>query len=369
MAGEKSSLKEDLQDAYGLSSHVKEAPNRPSCLVDYQPLKMSSFRIFCLSRGTILTNPVLIVEQVLLTIVFLGCALPVWWYFRTDTSADVSLSRFLRRQEGKMRAFAMIMTGLCTFLLSFYTSMCVGRWWTMRSVGIGQIKACTVDLRMLIYQCVTRQDDRVLDAVQRYGRASLQLIFMWRQDYTPDKMMQTLFDKKILDESECRLLKGKHCLHETIWAWQTAIVNKLYEQDLIKSDQLYAMLLEKCTEGRAAVQCIHTHLAVRIPMQYVHLLGFLVKMHNLILAIIMGLLFGAALRNGYTILCIQLFARTLILPFLFNAILLINCDLSDPFNGGEADFPGDVYVDTLEKDSKGIVDTAKNVPDWLRSAP
>merc|ERR1719387_621632 len=99
---------------------------------------------------------------------------------------------------------------------------------------------------------------------------------------------------------------------------------------------------------------------------YVHLLGLLVKMHNLVLAIIMGLLSGAAFRSGYYILCLQLFGRTLILPFLFNAILIINCDLSDPFNGGEADFPGEVYQAGIGKDCQGIVATSQNVPNWLQ---
>merc|ERR1719326_2148781 len=130
----------------------------------------------------------------------------------------------------------------------------------------------------------------------------------------------------LLTEHEIeQLLKWKHCLHETIWAWQAGIVSMLYKEGKIKSDQLYACLLQKCLDGRAAVQLVHTHLAVRVPMQYVHLLGLLVKMHNFVVAVIMGLLFGEALHREQTILCIQLTARIFILPFLFNAILLINC--------------------------------------------
>jgi len=155
-------------------------------------------------------------------------------------------------------------------------------------------------------------------------------------------------------------------LHETIWAWQAGIVTMLHKEGKIKSDQLLSLLLQRCSDGRAAVQLIHTHIAVRIPMQYVHLLGLLVKMHNLVLAIIMGTLFGAALRNLEAVVCIQLFGRTLILPFLFNAILLINAELSDPFEGNTADFPGTVYEKGLEKDGQGFVDASANLPDWLQ---
>merc|ERR1719506_83662 len=171
----------------------------------------------------------------------------------------------------------------------------------------------------------TEKADQVLSAVRRYGRTSLLLIFMWRREQTKDdnELKKMLLDRQLLTEDECeKLLKwNKHCLHETIWAWQMAIVNKLYKDGKIKSDQLYSLLLQKCLDGRQAVQVCHTHLAVRVPMQYVHLLGLLVKMHNFVVTVIMGVLFGAAVQNKQTILCVQLFARICILPFLFNAIL------------------------------------------------
>merc|ERR1719263_60822 len=249
----------------------------------------------------------------------------------------------------------MIMTGLAAFLLSFYTAISVARWWAMRTGGVGGIKAATVNLEWLLYQNVTREE-KVLDAVRRYGRTSLMLMFLWRQDKLGN-LKEELTSRNLLDEHEVeQLLKWNHCLHETIWAWQGGIITMLHKEKKIQSDQLFVVLLQKCADGRAAVQCIHTHPAVRIPMQYVHVLGLLVKMHNLVLAIIMGLIFGVSLRESEIIICVQTFARTLILPFLFNAILLINAELSDPFNGSDADFPGAIYQAALDKDCKGFME-------------
>jgi len=370
---------EQLNDAYGLECHAKcvQVPgDTEENLIDYQPLKLSSFRVFCASKATIFSDPVLIVEQLVLTLIFVMCAIPVYWYFRTDVAdnnsrhEDISVRRWLASQEGKMRAFAQIMTNLAAFLLTFYTSTSVNRWWSMRTGGVGGIKAATVDLEWLLFQNVT-QEEQVLSAVRRYGRTSLMLIFMWRRKEL-DSLKQQLVAHDMLSEHEAdQLLKWNHCLHETIWAWQAGIVTMLYKEGKIQSDQLFSLLLERCLDGRAAVQLVHTHLAVRVPMQYVHLLGLLVKMHNLVLALIMGGLFGAALRSREMIICVQLFARTLILPFLFNAILLINAQLSDPFDGSITDFPGMVYQGALDKDCKGFVGAAQNMPDWLtaRSDP
>merc|ERR1719453_1064913 len=174
-------------------------------------------------------------------------------------------------------------------------------------------------------------------------------------------MKEELVNMKLLTPNEAnQLKKWDHCLHETIWAWQTAIVCTLYQEKKIKNEQIFRSLLEECSNGRKAVQVIHTHLAVKIPMQYIHLLGMLVKMHNFVLAVIMGALFGAAVRNGETIICVQLFARTFVLPVLFNAILLINAELADPFNGGETDFPGMALQANLEKDCQGIISATQN---------
>jgi len=369
---EKTPLSENvqqLQDAYGLESHAKFVVDHgEQNLTDYQPLKLSSFRVCCAGKATILKDPVLMSEQIVITLIFFSAALPVWYYFKQDMaqnrSGDISVRRWIDAQEGKMRAFAMIMTNLAAFLLSFYTSICVARWWAMRTGGVGGIKAATVDLEWLLYQNVTREE-KILSAVRRYGRASLMLIFLWRRGEL-GSMKEKLMSRGLLDEHEAdKLLKWNHCLHETIWAWQAGIVTVLYQEGKIKSDQLFQLLLQKCMDGRSAVQLVHTHLAVRVPMQYVHLLGLLVKMHNLVLAIIMGALFGAAYRSKEMIICIQLFARTLILPFLFNAILLINAELSDPFNGGETDFPGMVYQGALDKDCNGFINATKNMPSWL----
>lgn len=360
----------DLFTAYGCESHAvyQTTPlTDERCLTDYEPLKLSTFRIFGIAKGTVLGESILWTEQCIMFMIFFSLAFLVMYYFRDDLEGSkVSVRRFIREQEPKMRQFCGIITPLCIFLLTFYTSIIVGRWWTMRTQGVGAIKAATVDLIMLINQCVT-QDEQILSAVRRYGRTSLMLIFMWRRKQLTH-LKEMLMHRELLDEEECDcLLKWNHCLHETIWAWQVSIIQRLRQAGKIKSDRLYGLLIEKCMDGRAAVQVCHTHVAVRMPMQYVHLLGVLVKLHNMILTSIMGLLWGAAYQNGQGILCVTIFLRICILPFLFNAILLINCNLADPFDGSESDFPGEIYQMGIDKDCKGTIAASENVPEWLNN--
>jgi len=340
-------------------------------IIDYEPLKLSSFSVLTLHTGTIFENPVLGIEQVFITIIFFLCAAPVYVMFdqKTEVSANrhggVTMNQWLDTQEEKMRQFAMIMTTLAAFLLSFYTSICVARWWTIRAEGVGGIKKAAVELELYTCQFVTK-DEQILSAIRRYSRASLLLIALWRR-HQLDQIKDQLVGRGILTEEEVdNLLKWNHCLHESIWSWHGAIISLLSKEGKIPNQQLLCFLLERVSEGRTAAQCIHTHIAVRVPLPYVHLLGMVVKMHNTILAVIMGILFGAAVRDGRTIICVQLFCRTLILPFLFNAILLINAELSDPFDGGVAGFPCSMYEKAIENDSKGMVSATQNEPDWMK---
>lgn len=367
--------------SYGLQSHatfVKGSDESVAVvIVDYEPLKLSTYRIFGVLGGTVLRDYVLLIEQALITCIFIAAAAPVYILFnRASVVAYIggggdSMRKWLDSQETRMREFAMIMTGLASLLLSFYTAISVGRWWVVRTVGVGGIRAAAMELQMLVSQVVT-QDVQVLEAIRRYAQTSLILVFLWRQGKVQPALLRLELVQKhgLLDDQEVdMLLKGNThpCLHETIWSWQSAIICVLYQEGKIKSDKLFRNLLEKCSDGRMAVQCIHTHLAVKIPMQYVHLLGLLVKMHNAILAFIMGALFGASVRSGEVILCVQLAMRAVILPLLFNAILLINAELSDPFDGHESDFPGGAYSDAIKKGGEGFVKAGQNMPRWLAS--
>jgi len=361
----------NISKAYGLECHAKFVPclyGTAEVISDYEPLKFSTFRALFAAKGTVFSDPIIFFEQILILIIFTSCAIPMYIYFNHEAGLESgdgpSMRKWLGEQEGRMREFAMIMTVLASLLLSFYTAMAVGRWWAMRTAGIGGIKAATVEIENVISQTVT-QDPQVLSAVRRYGRASLLLIFLWRRK-SLGTLKQELVTLKVLTENEAdQLLKWNHDLHETLWAWQSAIVCTLWQEGKIPSEIVLRQLLERCSDGRKAVQVIHTHLAVKIPMQYVHLLCLLVKMHNLVLSIIMGTLFGAAVRNGEAIICVQLVARTFLLPLLFNAILLINAELSDPFSGNPSDFPGNAYQNALENDGGAFVKAAQAQPRWL----
>lgn len=363
-----SKLKDRWAEAYSLkTSHATlEEGSLGIRVIDYEPTKLSTFRTFFVVSGTVLEDPVLWTEQAILTVLFFACAAPVYYAFHLRGHVDekTSVNHWIDAQEANMRAFSTIMTTLAAFLLSFYTSITVNRWWTIRTAGIGAIKAAAMELEMYVHQLVT-EDEEILSAIRRYARASLALLFLWRRDEL-GSVKTELVGRGILYEDECdQLLKCNHNLHESIWSWQAAIISMLNDEGKIKGPPFLCLLLSKVSQGREGVQVIATHLSVKVPMQYVHLLGLMVKIHNVVIAVLMGILFGAAVRDGQTIICSQLFGRTVLMPILFNAILLINAELSDPFDGGSADFPGLKYDKAIEADGKAMISAAEALPAFI----
>lgn len=124
-------------------------------------------------------------------------------------------------------------------------------------------------------------------------------------------------------------------------------------------------LLDKVLQGRSGAHLICAQLGTPIPLPYAHLLGFMVKIYNLCLAVLMGYLWGLQVggpRHDYQVL---LFAKVFFAPLLFNALLLIDEELSDPFNDDLNDFPKTKYQTVIESDGKSYVDAGAFLPQWL----
>merc|ERR1719428_1003532 len=105
----------------------------------------------------------MLTEQVFITFIFFLFAAPTFILFNQKVAENrhgpITVNQWLDTQEAKMRIFAMIMTQLATFLMTFYTAMCVARWWTVRTAGVGGIKKAAVELEMFISQLVTQEEN------------------------------------------------------------------------------------------------------------------------------------------------------------------------------------------------------------------
>merc|ERR1712232_974117 len=81
----------------------------------------------------------------------------------------------------------------------------------------------------------------------------------------------------------------------------------------------------------------------------------------------MGILFMPHFDRGDLISCSLFVLKLTMLPLLFNAILVINAELADPFDGGVSNFPKERYIGVVVVDGCKIVESAANLPPWLEA--
>eukprot|EP00931_Biecheleriopsis_adriatica_P079793 TRINITY_DN53141_c0_g1_i1.p1 TRINITY_DN53141_c0_g1~~TRINITY_DN53141_c0_g1_i1.p1 ORF type:complete len:259 (-),score=41.16 TRINITY_DN53141_c0_g1_i1:308-1084(-) len=253
------------------------------------------------------------------------------------------------------------MSMLAAFLLGFYTSTTVSRWWRLRTDGIGNIWSACSQLCMFLSEFVTR-DEQVLQAVRRYARASLSLQFM-RRCYGRElpKHLKELADFGILTRDEVdKLATYNNNLSESIWTWVAHIVSSLRKKGDIQDTMMLTFLMEKVNLGRSGAALIGAQMGTPIPMPYVHLLGFLVKVHNIVLAFASGYILAHQHEKW-----LFLSLRVVFVPLLYNAVLLINADLADPFNDQANDFSMRKYESGIEGDGASYVQAGEHLPEWM----
>lgn len=331
----------------------------------YEPLQLSSSRLFLYMRGTVLTNWILWAEQLLLILICMAGWLISTIFLSDDRELDSTRAQAAFHSADRM-------SGLAAFLLAFYTSLTVSRWWRLRTQGVGNIWTATSQLMLLLSGCVTRdQDEQALSAIRRFARASLAIQFLKRryQSGLLDQLGE-LVDRDILTWSEVEALRnlGKegYYLSESLWAWVMHIVVDLYHKGQITSEHLFSDLLRVVDVGRSGTELITAQMGTPIPMQYIHLIGLLVKTFNLMFAALVSFLLATADINHSVMpgALVRLFFE----PFMYNAILLINAELADPFIGGVNDFPLETYEKAIEMHGRGYIQAGvqNNMPTWMQ---
>eukprot|EP00439_Symbiodinium_sp_Y106_P030621 s2544_g3.t1 len=263
-------------------------------VVDYDPERLSTIMVLLTWRGTVFRNAILWVEQLLVVGVYIATALIV---HRGD----------MRDEEVQKDATGLAdkMATLAAFLLGFYTSLTVSRWWRLRTDGIGNIWSATSQLSLFLSQFVTR-DKQILEAVRRYARASLAIIFLKRRygaERLSEKLDILISDGILLEDEVEQLRKYNNNLAESIWTWIAHIVADLDKKGKIKGEVMLNFLMERVNLGRSGAALIGAQLGTPIPLPYIHLMGILVKIHNGILGITLASFLAAPGRKAGLRVC------------------------------------------------------------------
>jgi predicted membrane chloride channel (bestrophin family) len=331
---------------------------------DYSIDDIITLKVFLVHRGTVFYSKTLWIETLCMAALYWTTFAVLYWH-RWENFAD-----FVGK-EVNLRAFIAMFSTLIGLLLSFYTALNLGRWWAMRMMVQDVQEGCKKLIVMLAHG-VTR-DEKVLEAVPRYARASLFLIFAVNHEDHSRNPLVAAEKAGYLTAEESGLLRqlsasSTYVQAEALWAWLANIVTRLHDQGLTKGPPHYCALMAAVEQGRGGVAGVQAYLETPIPMGYVHLLCWMVKLHNIILTMMMALtsvkLAGG--RKGFDEVGVFRTAfRAFFMPFLYNAILILNAEVTDPFGNDVQDFDQQHYDRGLKDCAGSLIKASQNLPPWL----
>lgn len=329
---------------------------------DYDPSKLATFRVFFHYTGTVLQNRVLWKETATTCLIYIAVVL--WFsYWRWE-----GFKHFVGK-ESTIRAFLSMFSNLIGLLLSFYTSLNIGRWWAMRN-GVQDLWTGASKLSVLLANGVTTDRD-VLESVQRYARCSLYMLFRASQKvqnpYLAMRKRGLLKDDE-LSRLEQLGLRGMYPQASVPWAWMANMVSTLHKQGLTAGPPHYSLLLSTVEQGRSGISTIQMYIETPIPMAYLHVLGLMVKIHNVFIASLYGLICVMHLAGSHgvnEVAIVRTVFRAFFMPFLYNALLIINGDLTNPFDGDVGDLSFNQFDACIEAESLTLIEASENRPKWM----
>lgn len=331
----------------------------------YDLESLLTLRIFTQWHGSVFKSFTLWFQTVFLAIFFWFLYLVVLYYRPAGFSEVVG-------NEASIRAFIAMFSMLIGLLLSFYTALNLNRWWQMR-MGIEAIQDGCKKLVMMVSQ--VSSDETLIDSITRYARASLFLIFASSQRTDPHGPIpaEQAYLAGLLTEDEKTKLVGLNPTRvyvqaETLWVWLANAVTRLHDEGLTKGPPHYCMLMATIEAARAGISSIEAYLATPIPFGYVHLLCMMVKLHNFLLTILMALTCVVHSGGHKGIQPVSVFRtafRAFFMPFLYNALLILNAQMTDPFGGDESDFDWSTYDVSIAMSAHSYAQSAHALPDWI----
>lgn len=276
------------------------------------------------------------------------------------------------------------------FLFGIYLNNIFTRWWTMRTLGIGDLNNSVNNLCVIAASHFGGPEGaRPRHLLVRYGLLSLELIFRGARNTHGD--LSDLVSSGSMSQSEEKALMDMPAAvkAQAVWAWVQMLMDEQFRMNRIPRE-LYIPVQNEIMKGRTAVKTIFTHLSTPMPFAYVHLMACLVHVNLLLLALQAGMVCTQAI--GKILLLhskaeskehleaigikqdgeagMHMFAQVLLLvmvPVLYLGFLELAIEMTDPFGTDHNDFPRAMIHNAMQDECEGIFKAAEAPPAELTS--
>lgn len=235
----------------------------------------------------------------------------------------------------------------CPFLFGLFVSIMLGRWWSLRSQGVGAVADHICNISCFMTAAAARRLVCPADwdlfeeqhaKVVRYGLAALTCLV--KESRGPEAPLHELVEIGLLDEGEKVLIERcpPHTRANALWCWMTCIATESMEMVKVAPPNMN-ILYQDLNAGMDGVHLVHQYLGTQLPFPYVHMIVFLVDIHNIVMAILSGLKFAIAVRQNRWSACVIEVFQLILVPTMYQGLLQICMFLSDPMGDDIIDFP------------------------------
>jgi len=241
---------------------------------------------------------------------------------------------------------------LCTFLLTFFISTALTRWWALRNDCLGGLWGGVDDLSLIIgsyFGSNSPADREVRERVLRWSVLSHELIY---KQARADTDLRDLVERDLLTPEELQLLKPLASKPQVVWAWMCSYFAHLAYGDPDQGGSrlpfpmtVLPQLHEICRHARGAIGTAFAYTDTQLPFGFVHFLSLVIWMHNLTQAVYSGMVVAWELDSGENANIAMEVAFPFFYPLIFFGLKNLCVGMLNPLHASrDVDFPRGAFT-------------------------
>jgi len=220
---------------------------------------------------------------------------------------------------------------MTVFVTAQYVVICLGRWWAIRTLALQKVYDAFTSLCAVLATALHgHRWHQVRIQVQKYGFASMELLFMAARDETD---LSRLVAEGLLSSREADFLQGQPVPWQrpmTLWSWIMRMTSDSmqYQYTAVSAR---GVVTGQCLQAIKGINLVTKYLDSQLPFAYVHLVMLMVTVQNIVLSLKTGVDMASSLAHHNFWMVLPEAAGCMVVCFIYQSLLHLSCLVLDPF--------------------------------------
>uniref|UniRef100_A0A0G4ICD5 Uncharacterized protein n=1 Tax=Chromera velia CCMP2878 TaxID=1169474 RepID=A0A0G4ICD5_9ALVE len=310
-----------------------------SNIKNYDPEKLMNYRYFWLAGSEITWITPIAHLIVNCFVVFLGA----WQCDSNQESSPLGNCLPLPNTQE-----ALNLTSIVAFILAFFVSLLINRWWTTRvhlGLCFGRSGAAVIHMTSAVYG-----DDLTSKSLRtdfcRFLNLAHNLIYLNGSGMIDVSHMEKLKAQELVKDDEIAQIKemAPNQRQTLVYGWCDILIQQAAKLGLMRNKFPNVMILQDDVNFiRTQASMVFTFVQTPIPYSYAHLVVMVCRIFFVQLIIVSAGLIGYGWKEGEYSLIANAFLTLNVLFFVIERLLTLFAVLSNPLGDDPSDFPKEAY--------------------------